>query len=158
MELVTFLDDLAEVSVLSRSEPAHHEPERPAWVLQHKRRLLEAIRASEHPPARRPLPHDPVHSPDGFAWGYRGSGPADLALAILHRELAETVPAAVYLLFRDDVIARLPAAGFALPATEVWTWVRAHRDLVDHQVFGAGSNPPPDARPQPHLRSPGLSL
>jgi hypothetical protein len=25
------------------------------------------------------------HSPDGFAWGYNGSGPAQLALAILMR-------------------------------------------------------------------------
>ena len=29
------------------------------------------------------LPHIPVHSPDGFEMGYSGSGPADLALAIL---------------------------------------------------------------------------
>jgi len=31
----------------------------------------------------RPLTHVPYHSPDGFQWGYLGSGPADLALAIL---------------------------------------------------------------------------
>lgn len=31
----------------------------------------------------RPLPHIEFHSPDGFEWGYPGSGPADLALAIL---------------------------------------------------------------------------
>lgn len=30
-----------------------------------------------------PLRHVVVHSPDGFEWGYGGSGPADLALAIL---------------------------------------------------------------------------
>lgn len=29
------------------------------------------------------LPHIERHSPDGFQWGYEGSGPADLALAIL---------------------------------------------------------------------------
>lgn len=36
------------------------------------------------------IPFDPKpsqkvwnHSPDGFAWGYRGSGPAQLALALL---------------------------------------------------------------------------
>ena len=32
---------------------------------------------------RRPLTHVSYHSPDGFEWGYAGSGPADLALAIL---------------------------------------------------------------------------
>jgi len=31
----------------------------------------------------KPLPHVVFHSPDGFEWGYPGSGPADLALAIL---------------------------------------------------------------------------
>jgi hypothetical protein len=35
------------------------------------------------PSDRRPLTHVPYHSPDGFEWGYAGSGPADLALAIL---------------------------------------------------------------------------
>jgi Family of unknown function (DUF6166) len=34
-------------------------------------------------PERRPLKHIPYHSPDGFEWGYLGSGPADLGLAIL---------------------------------------------------------------------------
>ncbi|NIN00480.1 MAG: hypothetical protein GTO24_21080 [candidate division Zixibacteria bacterium] len=29
------------------------------------------------------LPHVFFHSPDGFEWGYFGSGPADLALSIL---------------------------------------------------------------------------
>jgi len=31
----------------------------------------------------KPLTHISHHSPDGFEWGYGGSGPADLALAIL---------------------------------------------------------------------------
>src|SRR6266436_5928682 len=31
----------------------------------------------------RQLRHIPYHSPDGFEWGYGGSGPADLALNIL---------------------------------------------------------------------------
>jgi hypothetical protein len=35
------------------------------------------------PSDSRPLTHVSYHSPDGFEWGYAGSGPADLALAIL---------------------------------------------------------------------------
>lgn len=31
----------------------------------------------------KPLHHVVYHSPDGFEWGYGGSGPADLALSIL---------------------------------------------------------------------------
>jgi hypothetical protein len=37
----------------------------------------------------RPLVHVVVHSPTGFAWGYGGSGPADLALSILADFLGE---------------------------------------------------------------------
>jgi hypothetical protein len=40
----------------------------------------------------RPLRHIPFHSPDGFAWGYHGSGPADLALAMLVDYLRERPP------------------------------------------------------------------
>jgi hypothetical protein len=32
---------------------------------------------------RYPLRHFVKHSPDGFEWGYAGSGPSDLSLAIL---------------------------------------------------------------------------
>lgn len=38
------------------------------------------------------LPHIPFHSPSGFEWGYGGSGPADLALAILVDYLDEHPP------------------------------------------------------------------
>lgn len=31
----------------------------------------------------QPLRHLSLHSPSGFAWGYGGSGPSDLALSIL---------------------------------------------------------------------------
>ena len=31
----------------------------------------------------RPLRHIPFHSPSGFEWSFAGSGPADLALALL---------------------------------------------------------------------------
>jgi hypothetical protein len=37
----------------------------------------------------RDLQHYPLHSPSGFGWGYGGSGPADLALAILIDYLGE---------------------------------------------------------------------
>ena len=52
------------------------------------------------------------HSPSGFSWGYGGSGPAQLSLAILlevyDREIAERY----YQNFKWDVIARLPRADF----------------------------------------------
>ena len=48
------------------------------------------------------------HSPDGFNWGYGGSGPAQLALAVV---LALTGHAAGYQDFKWSVISRLPIGG-----------------------------------------------
>ncbi len=49
------------------------------------------------------------HSPTGFAWGYGGSGPAQLALAMLVWEFGETfaLEGCRYQLFKRDVIAGL---------------------------------------------------
>jgi len=45
------------------------------------------------------------HSPDGFNWGYCGSGPAQLALAIV---LKLTGKSDGYQKFKEDVIAKIP--------------------------------------------------
>lgn len=47
------------------------------------------------------------HSPDGFAWGYGGSGPAQLALAILLEIQDEDCTRQDYQDFKWDVIANL---------------------------------------------------
>lgn len=56
------------------------------------------------------------HSPTGFAWGYCGSGPAQLALAICidylcdmrgDKKVAEQEALEIYMMFKDRVIARL---------------------------------------------------
>lgn len=49
------------------------------------------------------------HSPDGFAWGYGGSGAAQLALAIL---LELTGEVGDYQTFKWNVIAHLPQGNF----------------------------------------------
>ena len=62
-----------------------------------------------------PAPSQKVynHSPDGFMWGYGGSGPAQLALAVL---LEATKDRAITILnyqkFKNDVIANLPQTDF----------------------------------------------
>ena len=49
------------------------------------------------------------HSPTGFQWGYGGSGPAQLALAILADHLKDDDKAQrFYQAFKFQVIARLP--------------------------------------------------
>ena len=53
------------------------------------------------------------HSPDGFNWGYGGSGPAQLALAIcleLHGE--ENVTPEIYQDFKWKLISKLPQGDF----------------------------------------------
>jgi len=52
------------------------------------------------------------HSPDGFAWGYGGSGPAQLALAILLELFPQDVAEAHYQDFKFQVIAALPQTSF----------------------------------------------
>ena len=50
------------------------------------------------------------HSPTGFAWGYHGSGPTQLALAIFAHEFGDDPDAhpAHYQVFKSAVIACLP--------------------------------------------------
>ncbi len=50
------------------------------------------------------------HSPDGFNWGYGGSGPAQLALAILAEEFDDPFALANYQRFKRDVVAQLDQA------------------------------------------------
>ncbi|GAI86031.1 unnamed protein product [marine sediment metagenome] len=52
-----------------------------------------------------PLKHRGYHSPDGFNWGYGGSGPADLARSILWDYLEEEPPGVLYQNFKDTFVA-----------------------------------------------------
>lgn len=48
------------------------------------------------------------HSPTGFAWGYAGSGPAQLALALLADCCGEAMAQKRYMAFKRALIAILP--------------------------------------------------
>lgn len=48
------------------------------------------------------------HSPDGFNWGYGGSGPSQLALAVMLELYGEEKALAVYQDFKSKVIVNLP--------------------------------------------------
>jgi hypothetical protein len=66
------------------------------------------------------------HSPTGFAWGYTGSGPAQLALAIL-AEVAQDDGMAIDLhqTFKNDVIARKPSEIWSISEEYVRGWLEA---------------------------------
>jgi len=61
-----------------------------------------------------------MHSPDGFEWNYGGSGPAQLALAILANHLSDDRRALdLYQRFKWAVIAGLPRRGWTLTSQEI---------------------------------------
>ena len=67
------------------------------------------------------------HSPTGFEWGYGGSGPAQLALAILADHLSDEEQALnLYHRFKWLAIAGLPKKGWVLTPREI--------DLVLHSI------------------------
>lgn len=51
------------------------------------------------------------HSPDGFMWGYEGSGPSQLALAVLLSLTDERTAVRNYQDFKRNVIAGFPVDG-----------------------------------------------
>lgn len=78
------------------------------------------------------------HSPDGFQWGYGGSGPAELARAILARVIADDDRARhprCYQKFKEEVISRIRKDEFELDFKSVqgWydEWLMNHGESVD---------------------------
>lgn len=70
------------------------------------------------------------HSPDGFAWGYGGSGPSQLALALMldaTKDLERT--SSMYQDFKFDKIAGLSKdEPWEMTDTEIWNWVREQEE------------------------------
>lgn len=75
-----------------------------------------------------PLRHIVRHSPDGFSWGFQGSGPAELAHCLLVDHLGHEVEPAVYQAFKVEVIA-------GLPGDESW---EMHSEFVDYWLRSNG--------------------
>ena len=69
------------------------------------------------------------HSPDGFEWNYGGSGPAQLALAILADHLPDTQDALNwYQRFKWLVVAGLPRRGWTLTSQDIDETLERIRD------------------------------
>ena len=72
------------------------------------------------------LQGDGRHSQE-FSWGYEGSGPAQLARAILADYLGDTPPPGLYQQFKRDFVARWPqGAAWRLTSTEIAAWLAIH--------------------------------
>jgi hypothetical protein len=67
------------------------------------------------------------HSPDGFAWGYSGSGPAQLALAILFEVTHDKELSLCYHQeFKQNVIANMPQREDWMIELDLWDWLADH--------------------------------
>ncbi len=66
------------------------------------------------------------HSPDGFEWGYGGSGPSQLALAILLDALpgnSQPLAERLYQKFKFDMVAKWKAPGWIITQKQIQDWV-----------------------------------
>lgn len=69
------------------------------------------------------------HSPAGFNWGYNGSGPAQLSLAILAAVLGDDDAAlALYQGYKREFVSQISVDNWTLPAVEVLAWVEGEPD------------------------------
>ena len=87
------------------------------------------------------------HSPDGFSWGYGGSGPAQLALALLI-DRGENHGNAVRMHqdFKQDIIAALPMdKDFSIYAATIDNWIGAwqkeHERKTNEEEITHGAEP-----------------
>lgn len=66
-------------------------------------------------------------SPSGFEWGYGGSGPAQLAIAILAHAYDDAVAGDLYQRFKREVVSELPEEVWTLTKQDLETW----REVID---------------------------
>ena len=64
------------------------------------------------------------HSPSGVEWGYSGSGPSQLALAVLLAVTDRKTAQRRYQQFKNDFIAPITDAEWSLPLRDVRSWLK----------------------------------
>lgn len=71
---------------------------------------------TQHLPPRHDLRN---HSPTGFEWGYNGSGPAQLALALCAHVVGDARAILIYQRVKDKLVAPIKANDWRLDAEEI---------------------------------------
>lgn len=84
------------------------------------------------------------HSPTGFAWGYGGSGPAQLALAMLADATDDELARKHYQQFKSEVIAKLKHDTWDLPAGFILGWIDGKELPVQDPRIGVTTTIRPD--------------
>ena len=72
------------------------------------------------------------HSPDGFEWGYAGSGPAELALNILILFVSRSEAWRLHQAFKVQFIVPMPSEGGAIKAEDIQAWIDIHPRITIH--------------------------
>lgn len=65
----------------------------------------------------------PSHSPDGFQAGYNGSGPAQLAAALLYDAFDAEIANEHYQQYKADVIAQIDTDTWLISEGEIKEWI-----------------------------------
>ena len=65
------------------------------------------------------------HSPDGFMWGYGGSGPSQLALALLCFVTDDETALRLYQDLKWDFVSKLPQTDFSV-TFDIYGWLKEH--------------------------------
>jgi len=90
----------------------------------------------EHPIMRRNLVHLVRHSPDGFEWGYGGSGPAELARCILADFLgSESLAEEFYQKYKWDVIATINNDTWEITVPMIMDWFQTRYPSHVHDLY-----------------------
>lgn len=95
------------------------------------------------------------HSPTGFAWGYGGSGPAQLALALLLEMTTQEMALLWYQDVKWHIIAKLPQADFTLDLQEIMSFITSavKAELVQGgRETPEGRSRPPGVLTRPNVR------
>lgn len=92
--------------------------------------------------ATAPLKRHYRHSPDGFEWGYGGSGPADLAFAVIRYFYDEKTAEKYYHEFKRDIVSSVPrsVSRFEIDEAFVKKWLdstkeRQSREMEPKNIF-----------------------
>lgn len=90
------------------------------------------------------------HSPTGFEWGYGGSGPAQLSLALLADATGDDDLAVVYHQpFKWQVVAKLED-GWQLSSEQIMHWVSENFAVRGEEEPAGGDPACRGSRPCPH--------
>jgi hypothetical protein len=74
------------------------------------------------------------HDPDGFEWGYGGSGPAQLALALLLEHVPEHIVRMHYQEFKFKHVS-FWKDGWEFSEVEIFYWIeKNHKELIDKRI------------------------